>query len=147
MLSVGPNDFDSWLLLTRVAPSSLLDGRWRDEGWRRMTFVARLFGLLVHHVVVTRRANGLALQSAERAHVGDQLPDLVIGKPAAERRHSIRPSFDDRREDVLWSAPVDPFVVGEWRTYTTSAVRVTSRAVHLIEQTLAFGHGVGVVLV
>src|SRR5689334_6109088 len=112
-----------------------------------MTLVARLFGFLEHHVIVTCGANGLALQAAQRAHIGDELPHLIVGNLAAERGHPVRPTFDDCREDVLRIAAVDPLVVSEWRSDSTAPMGVAARAVHLIEQPLPFGNGVRVVLV
>src|SRR6478672_3396575 len=112
-----------------------------------MTFVARLFGLLEHHVIVARRAHGFALQSPEGAHVRDELPHLVVGQPAPEGRHPARTSLYDRRENVLWRAAVNPLVIGERRTDAPAAVGMATRAVHLIEQPLPLGDGIGVVLV
>src|SRR4051812_277924 len=101
-----------------------------------MTLVARLFGFLVHHVIVARRPHGFALQSAEPTHISHEHPDLIVRNLAPERRHAVRPALHDRREDVLRIAAVDPLVVGQWRADPATAVRVTAGAIHLIEETL-----------
>src|SRR5258708_5983472 len=112
-----------------------------------MTLVARLFRLLVHHVVVARGPNRLALKSAKRANVGDQLPDLVVRESSPEGGHSVGPPFRNRRKDVLRLTAVYPIVVGERGTDASSTVRVAPGTVHLIEQALPLGHGVRVVVV
>src|SRR3954466_2525958 len=112
-----------------------------------MSLVARLFRLLEHHVVVTSSSDRLALKTPEGADIRGQLPHLVIGNPAFKRRHSTRTTLNDRGKDVLRVATIDPLVVGERRTDSAATMGVTSAAVHLVEEVLAFAHRVGVVLV
>src|SRR5256885_2558202 len=126
---------------------SLLD-RWRrDEGRGRMSLVARLFRLPEHHMVVARGPNCFALQPAESTHIGDELPHLIVGDFSAEGRHAVGSALRYRCEDVLRITAVDPLVVSQRRPNSAAAMRVATGAVHLIEQYLAFGDGVGVVLV
>src|SRR5215207_10628721 len=106
----------SWLLGLGRKPA-------RCSGARRLRRRALLV-YLVLHVVVAAGARRLGREARERTNVRRDLPQLLVGDASAERRHPVRPTVDDRGDDVLGIAPVDPFVIHERRTHTTAAVRV-----------------------
>ena len=54
------------------------------------------------------RAAGVGVNAAHGAHIGRDLPDLLVGYLAAERRHAVGPALHDGRVDVLDRAAVDP---------------------------------------
>jgi len=90
------------------------------------------------HVVIARRCNVLAQLSTHRLNVGDDLLYLAVGNLLPERRHAIRTAFDDRRVNVFRLVTIDPFLIHEWRPNPATAVEVTTAAVVLRKQTLAF---------
>src|SRR4051794_23020001 len=67
----------------------------------RMFVVARVLRRRAGEGVGPARRDVLAQLAAHRSHVGDELPDLVIGNASAERRHAVGAAFDDRSVDRL----------------------------------------------
>src|SRR5205823_9130241 len=99
------------------------------------------------HMIFARRAHRRSFKAAERPNVADELPHLLVRQLALEARHAVGTSFDDGGEYLRRITSVDPLVVHERRTNTAAALEVTSRAVHLIEESLAFCERVRVVAV
>ena len=79
----------------------------------------------------------LARLARQRADVGGELPDLVLGQLAAPRRHAVGAAFGDARRDLVDAAAVAPFVVHQRRAHAAAAVAVAADAVHLAEELLA----------
>ena len=50
-------------------------------------------------------------EAAKAANVGRNLPDLVIHDLATERRHPVRAAFNNRRENLLRIAAINPLVI------------------------------------
>ena len=58
------------------------------------------------HVVVAARSGGLGGLAAHGAHIGGELPDLVVGHLAPERGHAVRTALaDGLRRCSRWRAP------------------------------------------
>src|SRR6185503_5167393 len=58
---------------------------------------------------------GAQVLGRERAYVRSQHPDLIVGDPAAPRRHSIRPPLIDRFEHFACrSAKVPATILERW---------------------------------
>src|SRR5215204_4117609 len=95
----------------------------------RLRVLHAVFRLANRHVVVAAGRRVLWHLSAEGVDVGDQLPDLLAGDAAAERRHSVGASFDNGGVDLLGLGAVDPLVVGERRADAAAAVRMAAAAV------------------
>src|SRR5947209_659665 len=96
----------------------------------------RLLGAARLHLIGARRLCGLRFESADRADVCDELPDLKFRNVSAERRHAVRSSFGDRFVNVRRRTSVDPLLIHQRRTDSAAAVEVTSDAVVLLVELL-----------
>src|ERR1051325_2174834 len=121
-------------------------GMLRLGGRRIFLCVGRAWGPVLH-VIAARGGGILRYQSAQRAHIRHQLPDLVRRDFAAKGRHAIGPPFNDGVEDVGRRTTVDPLVVHQRRAYTTPAVGMAARTVQLRKETLAFSNSIGIFVV
>src|SRR6476660_446083 len=101
----------------------------------------------VRHRIVARRRRCARHLAAHRSDVSGNLPNLIVGDLAAERRHAVRPSLPNRRNDILDRVPVNPFVVREGGTDPAATMRMTAVTIHLGEERLALRQLVGVLLV
>src|SRR4051812_25301050 len=87
------------------------------------------FGLFALHVIGARVRDIHRQLSAERTHVRDEFPNLILRDFSGERRHAIRPTFHDGVIDLPRFGAVDPVSIYERRTDTAAPIRVTSGAV------------------
>src|SRR5438309_1322782 len=103
-----------------------------------MLFRRERLRLLALHMIGARRSDVHRQLSAERTHVGDELPHLILGNFSGERRHAVRPTLHDGVVDLSGLRAVDPISVDERRAYASAPVSVTSRAVVGAEEALPF---------
>src|SRR5690242_13105679 len=96
------------------------------------------------HMIIARGAYVFAQLTAERSHVGDDLPDLLVGNFAAKGRHSVGTAFDYSCMNLLGGAAVNPFVIHQRRAHAAAAVGMTADTVVPGEEPLAFGNCPGV---
>jgi hypothetical protein len=83
--------------------------------------------------------------AAEGAHVRNQLPNLLWAQPIGEGRHASRTPAQDTALDVIETAAVEPFRIHERRANpATPTMPVTTAAVHLSIEPLAFAHRPGI---
>ena len=68
----------------------------------------------------------------------NELLHLVVGNLLTKRRQAVRAAFDDRCVNVFRVLTVDPFFVHQRWSNTAAAVEVTTAAVVLRKQSLAF---------
>src|SRR3979490_1959977 len=78
-----------------------------------------------HHVIVAIGSSTFWRETAQGAHVGDELPDLLRRHLWFPRRHPLGGPFRDAGEDLLRRASIDPLVVHERRPHAAAAVRMT----------------------
>ena len=95
-------------------------------------------------VVITSRGRGLRLEPAHGAHIGGELPDLIVRYLAAERRHPVWAAFANGLDDVLQRTAVDPAIIHEGRPEIAAAVGVAAIAVEPRVKALALTDMVGV---
>jgi hypothetical protein len=86
-------------------------------------------------------------QAAQAAHIGNQFPNLVFIKPTPKRRHSFWASLDDRSENLLWLAAVNPFVIHQGHAHAAATVSVAANAVETAVELLSLAEGIGSFLV
>src|SRR5688500_1395073 len=113
----------------------------------RLQLVETLLRLAAEDVIVARGRSILRRLPAQRAHEGYEPPHLIVRNPAAPRRHAVRSSLYDRREDLCRITSVDPLVIHQRRTHPAAAVTVAADTVELIEQHLPLGDCICVVLI
>src|SRR5436190_8138268 len=106
----------------------------------RMLVVARVLRRGAGEGVGAARRDVLAQLAAHRSHIGDELPDLVVGNASAERRHAVRPAFDDRSVDRLRLVAVAPLLVHQRRAHAAAAVGMAAAAVVPTKEPLALVH-------
>src|SRR4051794_26371548 len=105
------------------------------RGRRKPTFT-----LVRTHLIVPRGGDVTSHEPAECAHIGRDLPDLILRNFSAERRHAVRPAFADAGGDVFDRAAVDPHVVHQRRARTPTPVSMTTAAVVPSVQLLALAY-------
>src|SRR4051812_4513214 len=91
-------------------------------------------------LIVTRRRHIARDEPAERANIGGNLPNLVFGNLAAERRHPVRPALAYASGDVFDRAAVNPDIVHQRGTRASAAVGMTAATIVPGEQLLALAH-------
>ena len=84
--------------------------------------------------------------AAEAAHIGDQLPDLIVGDFSAVGRHSVGPAIDDAPEDDFGLAAVNPEIVHQGRADAPTAVSMAADAIEGREKLLALTNRVCVLV-
>src|SRR5690348_6148467 len=92
------------------------------------------FRLLAGHMVAASGRYVGAQLSAERAHVGNDLPSLVLGNASAPCWHAIRTALHDAGEDVGRLASIDPLVVHQRRTNSATPIGVAAYAIELLKE-------------
>src|SRR4029434_7558114 len=86
--------------------------------------------------------------AGHRLDVGHELPDLLGGDVAAERRHPIGASLRDRRVDLIGLCALDPLVVNQGGPDRAAAVdAVAGGAVVRAVEPLAFAHAPRILLI
>src|SRR5262249_43663201 len=96
------------------------------------------------HVSAPSRGSILSYQPTQRAHIRDQLPDLVVGNLAAKRRHAVGTALQDDREDRGRRTAMDPFPIHQGWPNTTTAMRMAADAAEPRKETLALCNGIGI---
>lgn len=119
------------------------------HSFRTVRLFARCGGrrIAALHFVTASGRHIFGQLAAHGPHEGDDLPHLLIGNFAAERRHPIRPTLNDVSVDVLRLTSIDPGVVHQRRTNAASTVKVAAGTVVRVVQLLAFGDGIGVIAI
>ena len=112
-------------------------------GWRG----ASVCGVGVAHFVGAARHRILARLAGQRADIGGELPDLVVGQLPAPRRHAVGAAFGDRRGDLVDAPAVAPLVVHQRRAHAAAAMGMAADAIHLRVEQLALGDRRGIVVV